>query len=84
VCSTWCLAVSDSEAAWPAALTVVKQGYIKLQYCPTDDMMADILTKVLPCWNMSQHALGLGLCCPCGGVLESGGLGAPADEAESC
>jgi hypothetical protein len=26
---------------------VVKKGYIKLQYCPTDDMMADILIKVL-------------------------------------
>jgi hypothetical protein len=32
---------------------VVKKGYIKLQYCPTDDMTADILTKVLPCWKVN-------------------------------
>jgi len=63
---------------------VVKQGYIKLQYCPTDDMTADILTKVLPRWKVSQHALGLGLHRPCRGVLESGGSGAPADEVEMC
>src|SRR6266850_1234621 len=63
---------------------VVKQGYIKLQYCPTDDMMADILTKALPRWKVSQHMLGLGLRRPCRGVLELGGSGAPADEAETC
>ena len=63
---------------------VVKQGYIELQYCPMDDMTVDILTKALPCWKVSQHALRLGLCHPCGGVLESEGSGAPADEAESC
>jgi hypothetical protein len=63
---------------------VVKKGYIKLQYCPMDDMMADILTKVLLCWKVNQHALGLGLCHPCGGVLDLEGSGACADEAESC
>jgi hypothetical protein len=31
---------------------VVKKGDIKLQYCPMDDMMVDILTKVLPCWDL--------------------------------
>jgi hypothetical protein len=46
-------------------------------------MMADILTKVLLHWKVNQHMLGLGLRCPCGGVLELEGLGAHADEAES-
>jgi hypothetical protein len=63
---------------------VVKKGYIKLQYCPTDDMMVDILTKVLPCWKVNQHVLGLGLRCPCRGVLELEGSGAHADEVELC
>jgi len=49
-----------------------------------DDMMVDILTKVLLRWKVSQHALGLGLHRPCGGVLESGGSGAPTDEVEMC
>jgi len=49
-----------------------------------DDMMVDILTKVLPHWKVSQHTLGLGLCHPCRGVLESEGSGAPTDEAELC
>jgi hypothetical protein len=35
---------------------VVNKGYIKLQYCPTDDMMADILTKALPCWDLDCAA----------------------------
>jgi hypothetical protein len=63
---------------------MVKKGYIKLQYCPMDDMMADILTKALPCWKVNQHMLGLGLCCPCRGVLDLEGSRACADEAESC
>jgi hypothetical protein len=62
---------------------VVNKGYIKLQYCPTDDMMVDILTKALPHWKVNQHVLGLRLHRPYGGVLESGGSGACADEAES-
>jgi hypothetical protein len=61
---------------------VVKRRHIELQYCPTDDMTADILTKALPRWKVSQHALGLGLHRPCGGVLESVSAGAPGDEAE--
>jgi len=63
---------------------VVKQGYIKLQYCPTDNMTVDILTKALLHWKVSQHTLRLGLHRPCRGVLESGGSGAPADEVEMC
>jgi hypothetical protein len=29
----------------------VKQGVIALAYCPTEDMVADVLTKALPHWN---------------------------------
>ena len=47
-----------------------------------DDMMVDILTKVLPHWKVNQHALRLGLHCPCGGVLELEDSGACDDEAE--
>jgi len=61
---------------------VVEWGLIDLQYCPTDDMTADILTKVLPHWKVMQHTLRLGLCCPCGGVMELEWAGAPAVEAE--
>jgi hypothetical protein len=63
---------------------VVKKGYIKLQYCPTDDMTVDILTKALPCWKVNQHMQGLGLHHPCGGVLDLEGSGTCTDEAESC
>ena len=62
---------------------VVKRGHVELEYCPTDDMTADILTKALPRWKVSQHTRGLGLHRPCGGVLESGDTGAQGDEAES-
>ena len=43
-------------------------------------MTVDILTKALPHWKVTHHATVLGLGCPCGGVLKSGGLdsvGAP-------
>jgi len=61
---------------------VVEQGLIELQYCLMDDITADILTKVLPCWKVTQHALGLGLHCPCRGVMEVEKAGAPVVEAE--
>ena len=47
-----------------------------------DDMTADILMKALPHWKVTQHALGLGLSRPCGGVMELEWAGAPAVEAE--
>jgi hypothetical protein len=50
----------------------VEDGSITLIYCPTDDMTADILTKVLPHWKVATHALRLGLRRASGGVLESG------------
>ena len=39
-------------------------------------MTADILTKALPRWKVTQHALGLGLKHPCGGVVEQVDSGA--------
>jgi hypothetical protein len=59
----------------------VEDRSINLIYCPTDDMTADILTKVLPRWKVATHALGLGLRRASGGVLNSGTPGKP--EAES-
>ena len=46
------------------------QDVIKLSYCPTDDMVADILTKALPKWKVAAHSASLGLRHACGGVLE--------------
>jgi hypothetical protein len=43
---------------------------ITLSYCPTDDMVADILTKALPKWKVVAHATTLGLHRACGGVLD--------------
>src|SRR5487761_336488 len=62
---------------------VVERGEIELQYCPTDDMTADILTKALPRWKVSQHAIGLGLRRPCGGVADLESSGAPGEETET-
>jgi hypothetical protein len=50
---------------------VIASGAIKMVYCPTDNMMADVLTKALPCWKVMCHGLGLGLCQPSGGVVKS-------------
>ena len=41
---------------------VVQEGKIKLIYCPTDDMMANILTKALPNTKVKHFANALGLC----------------------
>jgi Reverse transcriptase (RNA-dependent DNA polymerase) len=41
---------------------VVEQGAIKVIYCPTDDMVADALTKALPSAKVKHFATGLGLC----------------------
>jgi hypothetical protein len=40
---------------------VVQNGSIKLIYCPTDDMTADILTKALPNIKVKHFAMSLGL-----------------------
>jgi hypothetical protein len=49
---------------------VASKGTIKLVYCPTDDMVADVLTKALPKWKVAAHTNTLGMCCACGGVME--------------
>jgi hypothetical protein len=48
---------------------VAERGQIKILYCPTEDMVADVLTKALPKWKTSGHASTLGLRRACGGVL---------------
>jgi hypothetical protein len=49
---------------------VASKGTIKLVYCPTDDMVADVLTKALPKWKVAAHANALGMRHACGGVME--------------
>src|SRR5271168_5375642 len=41
---------------------IIEAGTIKLIYCPTDDMTADILTKALPSVKVKHFATALGLC----------------------
>jgi hypothetical protein len=40
---------------------VIEQGSLRLVYCPTDDMVADTLTKALPSAKVKHFAAGLGL-----------------------
>jgi hypothetical protein len=41
---------------------VIEQGSIQLIYCPTNDMVADALTKALPSTKVKHFATSLGLC----------------------
>jgi hypothetical protein len=41
---------------------IIEAGAIKLIYCPTDDMTADVLTKALPSMKVKHFATALGLC----------------------
>jgi hypothetical protein len=41
---------------------IVEQGMLRLIYCPTNDMVADALTKALPSAKVKHFAAGLGLC----------------------
>jgi len=41
---------------------VVEKGSIRLIYCPTDDMVADVLTKALPSAKVKHFAASLRLC----------------------
>ncbi len=40
---------------------IIKQGSLHLIYCPTDNMVADTLTKALPSAKVKHFAAGLGL-----------------------
>jgi len=46
------------------------KNVIKLCYCPTEDMLANMLTKAMPKWKVAVQATALGLCHTCRGVLE--------------
>jgi len=63
---------------------MVKHKEVSLMYCPTNKITTDILTKVLPHWKVTQHSLSLRLGHPCGGVLESEGLGALRAATATC
>jgi hypothetical protein len=52
---------------------VIAGRAINMVYCLTENMMADILTKVLLHWKVRCHSLGLGLHQLSGGVQESEG-----------
>ena len=41
---------------------VIEQGALHLVYCPTDDMVANALTKSLPSVKVKHFTAGLGLC----------------------
>ena len=41
---------------------IIEAGTIKLVYCPTNDMTADVLTKALPSVKAKHFASALGLC----------------------
>ena len=48
---------------------VVEQGVVRLVYCPTEDMVANILTKALPSPKVKHFTTSLGLHAKWGGVL---------------
>ena len=57
---------------------VIASNAIEIIYCPTNNMMADILMKALSHWKVKCHSLGLGLHQLSGGVLESEVMGSMA------
>ena len=40
---------------------VIERGSLRLVYCPTEDMVANALTKALPSAKVKHFAAGLGL-----------------------
>ena len=49
---------------------IIEDGKIQLIYCPTDEMVADALTKALPSTKVKHFANELGLAAYCGGVWD--------------
>jgi hypothetical protein len=49
---------------------MVSQGAIKIIYCPSEDMVTDVLTKALPKWKVVAHSNALGMCRTYGGVTK--------------
>jgi hypothetical protein len=49
---------------------IASKGMIKLMYCLTNDMVADVLMKALPKWKVAAHTNTLGMHHACRGVLE--------------
>ena len=41
---------------------IVDNGSLRLLYCPTEDMIADTLTKALPSVKVKHFTASLGLC----------------------
>ena len=48
---------------------MIQMGATQLEYCCTDDMVADILTNALPCEKHTQHIKHLSLTEAWGGVF---------------
>ena len=49
------------DLSWFWLRDVVDQGVISLQYVPTGEMPADLLTKALPCTKVEQFCSNMGL-----------------------
>jgi|SRR6266702_716370 len=48
----------------------IASGALRLLYCPTEDMVVDILTKALPKWKVVALVTALGIHRACRGVVE--------------
>jgi hypothetical protein len=48
---------------------VANKGVIKLVYCPSEDMVANVLTKALSKWKVAAHTITLGMYHACEGVV---------------
>ena len=49
---------------------IIEASKITIDYCPTEDMVADTLTNALPSTKAKHFTAALGLCKVWGGVLE--------------